>query len=78
VLRDGVAVGQVTSAAWGAAVGAGVALAYIARPDGDVVGRDFVGSGAYSVNVGGAVVPATATLRAPYDPAGAKIRPASP
>jgi heterotetrameric sarcosine oxidase gamma subunit len=78
VLRDGVAVGQVTSAAWGAAVGAGVALAYIARPDGDVVGRDFITSGAYCVNVGGAKVAATTTLRAPYDPAGARIRPASP
>jgi 4-methylaminobutanoate oxidase (formaldehyde-forming) len=77
VLRDGVPVGQVTSAAWGAAVGAGVALAYIARPDGDVTGRDFITSGAYRVNVGGAMVTATTTLRAPYDPAGARIRPAS-
>jgi glycine cleavage system aminomethyltransferase T len=78
VLRDRVPVGQVTSAAWGTAVGAGVALAYIARPDGDVVARDFVTSGSYSVNVGGMMVAATMTLRAPFDPEGARIRPQSP
>ena len=78
VLRDGVPVGQVTSAAWGAAVGACVALAYIVRPDGDVVTADFVTSGAYTVNVGGTVVAAATTLRAPFDPKGERIRPPSP
>jgi heterotetrameric sarcosine oxidase gamma subunit len=75
VLRDGVPVGQVTSAAWGATLGACVALAYVARPDGDVVSRDFLASGHYELNVGGTVVPASVTLRAPYDPAGKRIRP---
>ena len=78
VLRDGVPVGQVTSAAWGATLGACVALAYLTRPDGDVVSRDFVTSGAYSVNAGTAIVPATTTLRAPYDPSGTRIRPPGP
>ena len=74
LLRDGVPVGQVTSAAWGATLGACAALVAIARPDGDVVGRDFLASGAYAVSVGGTVVPASVTVRAPYDPAGTRIR----
>ena len=35
VLRDGAAVGQVTSGAWGETVGGCVGLAYIRHPDGE-------------------------------------------
>ncbi len=65
VLRDGVPVGQITAAAWGATLGACVALAYVSRPDGDVVTREFLTSGRYELNVGGTVVAAAARLRAP-------------
>jgi 4-methylaminobutanoate oxidase (formaldehyde-forming) len=74
VLRDGVAVGQVTSAAWGEAVGACVALAYIWRRDGDAVAADYLDAGTYEVNVGGTVCAATLHRRAPYDPQGSRIR----
>ena len=57
VLRDGVAVGQVRSAAWGATVGAAVGLAYVRRRDGDAVTRDYLRTGEYAVDVGGARVP---------------------
>jgi 4-methylaminobutanoate oxidase (formaldehyde-forming) len=67
VLRDGVPVGQVTSAAWGATLGACVALAYLTRPGGGTVTGDFLG-GRYELNVGGTMVPASASLRAPCDP----------
>jgi glycine cleavage system aminomethyltransferase T/glycine/D-amino acid oxidase-like deaminating enzyme len=73
VLRDGVAAGQVTSAAWGQAVGGSVGLAYIRHPAGQVVTADFARDGSYQVNVGGQLCPATVHLRPPYDPAGDKI-----
>jgi 4-methylaminobutanoate oxidase (formaldehyde-forming) len=73
VLRDGVAVGQVTSAAWGAAVGACVGLAYVADPSGTTT-ADWVRSGEYAVNVGGSVHGVSAGLRAPYDPDNERVR----
>jgi len=75
VRRDGHAVGQVTSAAWGETTGACVGLAYLADPDSDAVTRDWVLSGDYQVDVGGDVHPVTVGLRPVFDPDGAKIRP---
>jgi len=73
VLRDGAPVGQVTSAAWGETVGGSVGLAYVADPAGST-SREWAGSGAFAVNVGGSVRPATVSLRAPYDPDNARVR----
>ena len=75
VLRDGVAVGQVTSAAWGEAVGACVELAYVADPGHGVVTRDWAVAGSYQVSIGGDLYDIVVTLKPPFDPAGAKIRP---
>jgi glycine cleavage system aminomethyltransferase T/glycine/D-amino acid oxidase-like deaminating enzyme len=70
VLRDGIAVGQVTSGAWGETLGACVALAYI---------RDLTPAPAdYQVNVGGHLYPATIHLRPPLDPAGDRIKGKAP
>ena len=74
VLRDGLAVGQVTGAAWGEAVGGCVALAYVRNPDGSSVTTDHVRTGSYEVNVGGKLFSATPHLRPPYDPAGDQIK----
>jgi glycine cleavage system aminomethyltransferase T/glycine/D-amino acid oxidase-like deaminating enzyme len=74
VLRDGVAVGQVTSGAWGEALGACVGLAYIRHPAGDVLTADLARSGDYQVNVGGRLYPAAVSLRPPFDPAGDRIK----
>jgi 4-methylaminobutanoate oxidase (formaldehyde-forming) len=74
VLRDGDAVGQVTSAAWGHTLGACVGLAYIWRRDGEPVTSDYLESGRYEVNVGGVVSAVTVHRRAPYDPEGTRIR----
>jgi glycine cleavage system aminomethyltransferase T/glycine/D-amino acid oxidase-like deaminating enzyme len=73
VARDGAAVGQVTSAAWGATVGACVGLAYVADPAG-VTTADWVRSGSWTVDVGGEVHPVTVGLRAPYDPDNRRVR----
>jgi 4-methylaminobutanoate oxidase (formaldehyde-forming) len=74
VLRDGEAVGQVTSAAWGETLGACVALAYVWRRDGEPVTAEYLGEGTYDVNVGGRVCGAVLHRRAPYDPAGDRVR----
>jgi 4-methylaminobutanoate oxidase (formaldehyde-forming) len=74
VLRDGVAVGQVTSGAWGETLGACAGLAYLRHPDGGVLTPDLIRSGEYQVNVGGDLYPATVTLRPPFDPAGDRVR----
>jgi len=74
VLRDGVAVGQVTSGAWGETVGGCVGLAYVRHPAGEVLTADAVRAGEYQVNVGGRLYPAAVGLRPPFDPAGDRIR----
>jgi glycine cleavage system aminomethyltransferase T len=74
VLRDGAAVGQVTSGAWGETLGACAGLAYLRDPDGGVLTADVIRAGRYQVNVGGDLYPATVTLRPPFDPSGHRIR----
>jgi len=74
VLRDGRAAGQVISAAWGEALGATVGLAYIWDPAGDPVTPEFARTGSYQVNVGGEIRAVTVSLRAPFDPAGERVR----
>jgi len=74
ILRDDVPVGQVTSAAWGETVGGAVGLGYIRDPAGTPVTAAFARTGSYQVNVAGELVLATAGLRAPYDPAGSRVR----
>jgi len=74
VLRDGVAVGQVTSGAWGETLGASVALAYVRHPDGDILTPDLARAGSYQVNVGGQLYPAAVSLRPPFDPAGLRVK----
>jgi 4-methylaminobutanoate oxidase (formaldehyde-forming) len=72
--RDGVAVGQLTSAAWGAAVGSAVALAWVRDAEGRRVTPEFVRSGRYEVNVAGELYPARVSLRAPFDPDGLRVK----
>ena len=74
VVRDGDAVGQVTSAAWGATLGSCVALAYMWRPDGGPVTADFLTSGDYQVDVGRDPLSGRGPPRAPYDPANERVR----
>lgn len=68
VLRDGVAVGQVTSAAWAAETGASVALAYVK------LAASELGLGSFAVNVGGTVCSARVTRKPLYDPGNERIR----
>lgn len=74
VLRDGQAVGQLTSAAWSDTLGAAVGLGYVRSGDGAALTTSLLESGAYAINVGGRVCSAVLHLRPPFDPAGAKIK----
>lgn len=73
ILRDGIGVGQVTSAAFGTTIGACVGLAYVRRLDGEAVTPEYLDA-QWSVNVGGRIVPLTVSLKAPYDPASERVR----
>ncbi|MDX6327558.1 MAG: hypothetical protein QOK15_3912, partial [Nocardioidaceae bacterium] len=75
LLRDGVPVGQVTSAAWGQTVGACVGLAFAGHPGPDPVERGWLGAGAYEVDVAGDRVAAVVSTRALLDPGGHRLRP---
>lgn len=60
--RAGEPIGQVTSAAWGAEVGAAVGLAWVRRWP---VTAAWLAEGGFTVDVGGEAVPVRLTLRAP-------------
>jgi 4-methylaminobutanoate oxidase (formaldehyde-forming) len=74
VLRDGVAAGQVTSAAWSDALGSCVGLAYVWHRDRRTVDLSFVDSGDYEVDVGGGVHAVTVSRKAPFDPGNERVR----
>jgi heterotetrameric sarcosine oxidase gamma subunit len=74
VLRDGVAAGQVTSAAWGATVGAGVGLAYVWDRAGGPVDAAWVRAASYDVAVGADVRRISVSLRPPVDPEGLRVK----
>jgi 4-methylaminobutanoate oxidase (formaldehyde-forming) len=76
LIRDGVAVGQATSGAWGATLGAGVGLAWVHAPAGEVASAAYVRAGSYQLDVGGRRVSVRVSLKPLFDPDGAKIRPA--
>ncbi|KAA1421847.1 FAD-dependent oxidoreductase [Nocardioides humilatus] len=74
VLRDGVPAGQVTSASWGATVGAAVGLAYLWDPIGRPIDAEWVRSGTYEVAVGADLLPVSVSLRPVVDPDGLRIK----
>lgn len=72
ILRDGRVVGRVTSAAFGHTIGRSIGLGYVTREDGPV-DREWLDGGRIEVEVALERLPATASLRPPYDPANARI-----
>ena len=63
LLHDGSPVGQVTSAAWGETVGAGVGLAYVRRDE--PVTKEWLAGGGFRVDVGGDRFDVRLSLAAP-------------
>lgn len=74
LLRDGRPVGDLTSAAYGHTVGAAVGLGYVRRDDGQSIDAAWLEQGRFEVDLAGVRLAAKVGLRAPYDPAGARIK----
>ena len=74
LLRDGRPVGDLTSAAYGHTVGAAVGLGYVTRDDGQAIDAAWLGAGKFEIDLAGVRLAATVGLKAPYDPAGSRIR----
>ena len=72
VLRDGEPVGQVTSAAFGAAVGAPVGLALIGQRGGGAP-TEWVRGGTWEVDLAGTRHPIVVSTRPPFDPEGSRL-----
>jgi len=73
ILRDGVPVGFVTSAAFGHTLGKPVALGLVTRADG-AADAPWIVAGHFTIDLAGERFAATASLKAPYDPSGARVR----
>jgi glycine cleavage system aminomethyltransferase T len=72
ILRDGNLAGYLTSGAYGHHLGAAVGLGYVAcRPEEEV---DAILASRFEIEIAGARVPALASLKPLYDPAGARLR----
>jgi glycine cleavage system aminomethyltransferase T len=71
IYRDGKPCGYTTSGSYGHTVGGAIAMGYVNHPDG--VTPEFIKAGRYEININGERFPATAHLRAPYDPERARI-----
>jgi len=74
VWRDGQRVGGITSGAYGHLLGRAVGMAYLQRPDGEIVREEWIRSGKYEIEVEGQMVPATVHVRSPYDPDNRRVR----
>jgi 4-methylaminobutanoate oxidase (formaldehyde-forming) len=72
VLRDGTPAGEVTSAAYGHTVGGVVALGYVTT-GGALVDDAFLAA-RFEIDIAGERVPVRASLKAPYDPAGSRLK----
>jgi 4-methylaminobutanoate oxidase (formaldehyde-forming) len=74
LLRDGRPVGDLTSAGYGHTVGASVGLGYVSRADGQAIDLAWLEAGTFEVDLAGVRLAAKVGLKAPYDPAGARIK----
>jgi len=72
ILRDGKVVGFLTSGNYGHTLGASVGLGYVR--DDEVINKDALASSNWAIDVGGIIVPATASLSAMYDARGERMR----
>jgi 4-methylaminobutanoate oxidase (formaldehyde-forming) len=73
ILRDGAPVGEVTSAAYGHTVGGIVALGYV-KTNGAKLDEAALNGSRFELDIAGERVPMRATLRAPYDPKGERVK----
>jgi len=72
ILRDGVIVGRLTSAAYGWSTGGAVGMGYVSRPDGLTLKE--LAACAYEVKVAGRSISAEASIKSLYDPGNLRMR----
>ncbi|MDH3715634.1 MAG: FAD-dependent oxidoreductase [Gammaproteobacteria bacterium] len=72
ILRDGDTVGFLTSGNYGHTLGGSVGLGYVKHAG--EVSADYITGGSWEIEVAGVPIPAQASLRALYDPGGARSR----
>jgi len=73
ILRDGLIVGRITSAAFGHTIGRSIGLGYVTRDDGPVT-ENWLAAAKMEVEIALEPHLARASLRPPYDPTGARVR----
>lgn len=72
ILANGSCIGYLTSGGYGHALGASVGLGYVKHTD--PINQAWLDEREWSIDVGGTIYPAKATIRAQYDPTGARMR----
>ena len=72
ILKDGKIVGHLTSGNYGHTLGGSVGLGYL--EPGENVSKEYIESGGFEIDVGGARIPAKASLSAMYDPQASRMR----
>jgi sarcosine dehydrogenase len=72
ILRDGAAVGYLTSGGYGYTIGKSIGYGYVRNETG--VTEDWLNQGRYSLVIAGEETPATLVLGSLFDPEGRKIR----
>jgi len=73
ILRNGEPAGFVTSASFGHTLGRPVALGLVSKARGPT-NKGWIESGTWEIDLAGERLPAAASLRPPYDPAGHRVR----
>ncbi len=74
LLRDGKPVGDLTSAGYGHTVGAAIGMGYARRDDGQPIDTAWLESGRFEIDLAGTRLKAKVSLKAPFDPSGARIK----
>jgi glycine cleavage system aminomethyltransferase T/glycine/D-amino acid oxidase-like deaminating enzyme len=72
IFMDGERVGYLRSGNYGHTLGAAMGMGYVEHSDG--VTADLIRSASFSIQVAGDMIPAKASLRPMYDPAGVRVR----
>lgn len=73
ILRNGVMIGETTSAAFGHTLGKDLAFGYVENHDG-IVDDEYVMNAKYQIDIGGTLVDADVSLVPLYDPTNARIK----
>ncbi len=72
IYRNGELVSSVTHGAYAHMLGCAMGMGYIEYPEG--ISDEWILSGKYEIDVEGELIPATAYLKAPYDPSSKRVR----